>query len=461
MRIRFRWFLGAVLFFCPLGTLAGVDAAQAHPNVIIILVDTLRADHLGCYGFPGNPSPVIDKFAKSAVFFERCATPAPWTKPAVTSLFTGLYVETHHVQHSAMNGTMPKHIEVLPQSAVTMAETFAKAGYHTIGIVSNPWVQPESGLSQGFQRYDQIDRMKLMDAAADWIRTSSETAPFFLYVHVLDVHGHYLFDEKDFQTIRKRLGKDGDVPVPPAELADLQWYMKATFDAHPERIKSTLDWRAAYAAGVHRFDGRMPLLLDAIRDKGLFDNSIVIFTADHGEGLLQHGVLEHGKTLNLEEIHIPLMVRLPKGEGAGRRVSGWVSLVDVFPTLVDLCHLDPAGLHLQGQSLATVLRGKPAPDRVMFTSAMMLNDTQKSAIHGRFHLISQARPPVPPQLFDIQTDAGETHNIAPTHAKEVHELDEAIAAHIRAQSTGWNIEQDRTPMTDETREQLKSLGYTQ
>ncbi|MBV9080117.1 MAG: sulfatase, partial [Elusimicrobia bacterium] len=312
---------------------------KSHPSVIIVLVDALRADYLGCYGFLAPISPNIDAFAKRSVFFENCASAAPWTKPSVASLFTSVHPETHRLIHATMKGDWPDHIEVLSSTFTTMAEVFHDHGYRTIALNCNPWVAPESGLMQGFDQYIAYNRPRFANDVLNWISTYTTTAPTFMYIHFLDVHGHYIFSQEDYYRMEGALKVLPDANAR-YDNSHLAWYMKNTFPPdHPEREKSVTSWRAAYAAGIVRFDGLFGKFLEQLHATGLWDRSIVIFISDHGEGLVQHGFLEHGNTLNLEEIHVPFLIHFPGDKYAGVRVSDWVSLVDVLPTLADYCHL--------------------------------------------------------------------------------------------------------------------------
>lgn len=462
MRIRLLTRLALPVVLALLAGAAGA-AEKRPPNVIILMVDTLRADHLGSYGFPGKISPAMDRFAKQGVLFERCATPAPWTKPAVTSLFTSLHTETHQNFHARMEGKEIKHVEVLPPDVVTMAELFKKRGYRTAGLIANPWIRPESGLAQGFDTYTFFQRMEAMDRATAWIvkYATASAKPLFLYIHVIDVHGHYLFNDADFAEMRKALDPALDRTLTDEEIEGLQWYMKATFKGDKGLMASVLNWRAAYAAGVRRFDRRFARMMTAVRKTGLLDDSIFVLTSDHGEGLMQHGSMEHGKTLHIEELHVPLIMRLPNGRYRGRRVPDWVSLVDVLPTLAELCGVDARPAHPQGESLVRQMKGRRFPGRAVFTHAMMMNDSQRSVLRGDLHLIMQTAPPIPPRLYDFEKDRAETDNLAPRRSDDVRALTYELVNHLAAQAAGPDVGRSEMKMTDEMKEQLRSLGYLQ
>ncbi len=464
MRIRFGW-LPIALLALPLCGMSAFAAPRARPNVVVIMVDTLRADHLGCYGFKGNISPVIDKFAKESVMFERCSSAASWTMPSVVSFLTGLYPERHGVIHAALSddGRDPKHLEFLSPNIKTMAEIFSANGYRTVGIVANPWLKPESTMGRGYDEYRFIDRETMLESTTDWLKVDSvtvSTAPLFLYVHILDVHGHYQFSEDDFAQMAS-IVKDGpDRPLTAMEKKEqISWYMKETFRDHPERADTVMNWRAAYAGGVKRFDRHVVSLFDALKTSGLMDSSIVIFTSDHGEGLFERGWLEHGKTVNIEEIQVPLLIRMPGGKQAGRHVRPWVDLVDVLPTLADLCSLQTGGAQMQGISLAPAMNGTPLPERAVFSSTNMRESVQISAIRGNLQLLSFGQRPL--KLFDLAADRQEKTDLFPSLPKKAETLRADMDAYVKKPSAPKKKQEEKAPMSDEMREQLRSLGYLQ
>ena len=321
-------------------------AEERRPNVLVILIDALRADRLGCYGYPRSTSPNIDAFAAESVVFDHAYAQSPWTKPSIPTLFTSLYPVQHGVYEGeahARGGALES--DVLSQSHSTLAESFRDSGYDTVAFVNNAHLDAAYGLAQGFDTYDH-GPATAQTINAKFIEFLSEDRerPFFAYLHYLDAHWPFqpdepfrarfrsstrpsVFDRESWSGLRKRIN-DGTIQLSPADL---------------ERLQNLHD------AGIAEMDHNIGMLLRSMRERGLLDETIVLLTSDHGEELMDHGRIGHGGTLYREVIDIPLMIRLPDGARAGRR-DGVARLIDVFPTLAALAGIKPpAGL--EGRNL--------------------------------------------------------------------------------------------------------------
>jgi arylsulfatase A-like enzyme len=180
------------------------------PNIIVIVVDTLRADHLGSYGYPGDISPHLDRLAAESIVFENCFSQAPWTPPSMGTLFTSLYPEVHGLHRFKENQFLDPEsgrlrATVLPEEAVTLAEGLREAGYRTSAFVANPWLHRNWGLAQGFETYDDSRTGKetpaayLVAGARTWLEERARGEPFFVYLHFMEVHGPYVGTERDFR----------------------------------------------------------------------------------------------------------------------------------------------------------------------------------------------------------------------------------------------------------------------
>lgn len=440
---------------------------RKHPNVALILIDTLRADHLGSYGFPSPISPHLDAFASESISFDGCIAPAPWTKPSVASLFTSVPPEIHgviHVQWPPDPRTIVES-DVLPADAVTLAEMFKNAGYHTGAFISNDWLKDPFGYSQGFDtfRFDQRsfhEPRRIVDLVDNWISSQTVSAPYFLYIHLMNAHGPYEFDEKDFQEMKIQLGAARDGSMTKGELSHLYEYSLSTWHGHPEMASSLLNWRAAYAAAVKRADQIVGDLLGKFRDRGAMENTLFIIVSDHGEGLMDHGVLEHGDSFNIEALRVPLMIRLPGGKNGGRRVSGAMSLMDIVPTLADLCGLSGPRNTWSGRSFQAALSGGRLRSRMIFSSASEHLPQQESVIDGRYHLIFdlQSRRV---HLFDLEADPKEMRDISREERAVTRRMLAALEKRSDALASAPPLTKRRQVMTREQKEALKSLGYLQ
>ncbi len=363
--------------------------AAAPAGVIIVSLDTTRADHLGCYGATELRTPHIDAWAASGVLFEQCATVAPLTLPANASLLTGLYPFQHGVRNNGMFA--------LPQTAETLAERFAARGYATAAFVAAAVINREFGLAQGFQTYDDVpggsddmapperSAQAVIDGALTWLKANRD-APFFLFIHLFDPHMPYR---------------------PPPE-----------FDAvYPGR---------PYLAEIAYVDAQLGRLRAALDEADLTRNTLVVLTADHGESLGAHGELTHGTFVYDETMRVPLLFSWPAALPAARRVASQVRLVDVAPTLLELCGLDALSV-ADGQTLAPMLRGAAEEPRLAYGESLyaklaldlaplrMLRDGAWKYIHAP-----------QPELYDLRTDPREESDLAAAQQQRVAEYRAAL-----------------------------------
>jgi arylsulfatase A-like enzyme/Tfp pilus assembly protein PilF len=383
-----------------------------------VSLDTTRADRLGCYGHAAASTPHLDRWAREGVVFERALTPVPVTLPAHASLLTGLL--SH--RHGARDNTHYR----LPEGPETLAGRLAEAGYDTAAVVAAAVLDRQFGLDRGFGTYDDAvsgERLEVAerDATAVTDRALSVardlTPPFFLFVHYYDPHADY---------------------EPPAPFS--------------ERFRSSpYDGEIAY---VDQQLGRLRRELQAL---GRLEDTVVVVTGDHGEGLGEHGEATHGVFLYQSTLHVPLIVVAPGLWPAGTRVREMVSLVDVAPTLLELAGLPPAP-GLDGRSLAGLVKGAPAGARWLpLESEYGFNSFGWAPLagltDGRWKWIGAPEP----ELYDLESDPGEGRNLAADRPTERDRL----AARWREQVT----EDRRSPLDasglegSERLARLAALGY--
>jgi len=438
--------------------------ADDRPNVIVLLVDTLRADYLGSYGFPGDISPNLDRLAGESVVFENCYANAPWTPPSVGTLFTSLYPQVHGLNRfaerkfrdpdsGALRGS------VLPDDAVTLAETLRDAGYQTAAFVANPWLRSDLGLGQGFDFYDDSSVSKtvpatlLTVAAREWIEQRPRDKPFFVYLHFMDVHEPYDSPQEDFDALWNGLF-DGDErlidSLPPKYLET-----KPSWAGGEMRMRLAY-WRARYAAGVRLFDRRVAGLLDFLRESGLLDSSYLVLTSDHGEELYEHIGWGHGESLHEHQLRVPLIVRPPQ-PSSSRRVASHVRLVDLMPTLLAVAGAErPAGL--QGVDVSGLLGGNAlATPLPVFSTGVVGEPEVHSLIDGRYKLVVDLERGSP-ALFDLESDPEELKNVARRETAVVESMLERLEIHI-AETTAAGLEQQTIELPEELHEPLRGLGY--
>lgn len=341
-----------------------VAVTRPRPDVLVISVDCMRADHVGAYGYDRDTTPAIDSIARDGIRFDRAYAQANWTKPSVASLMTGLYVRNHGVVvgtdwfddegvHQVGRDSFP-----LPEDLPTMAESFRDDGYRTAGFVENSHIVPEMGFGRGFTTYEKAK--PAADHLAAWLSDLAEDESFFAYLHLIGPHDPYdgglgsRFDE----FYRTRFGRfDSDI-----DWKDLSYKKKIKSYSEQDLMQA----RALYDAELHFFDQeQIAPLLEWLRANGRYRDTLVVVTADHGEELFDHGRWAHGETLYNAVARIPLIIKLPSSR-AGRRAPGssvdeLVEQIDLFPTLCAVagCAV-PDGP--DGRSFASLLLGERDED---------------------------------------------------------------------------------------------------
>lgn len=324
-----------------------VAAGSPHTRVLLVTIDTLRADHVGAYGGP-VPTRAIDGLAYTGALLTDAFTPTPSTLPAHASLLTGL----HPWHHRVLDNAIP-----LPDGVRTIAELARAAGFASAAFVSSYVLHERFGLARGFDTYHFAPRERYRwrgeERPAFWTRGSETTdaalawlgkhrdEPFFVWVHYFDPHSPYEAPAGFERPSSERVALD-DKQLPPGV---------ASLTALSDMIR-------AYRAEVVYTDAELGRLLEGLRSLGLFEATAIVVTADHGEGLGDHGVLEHGENLFDELVRVPLVIRAP-GVPPGRRLGGAVQLEDLAPTLLALLGIPSPG-DLDGFDLMPWVRGEVA-----------------------------------------------------------------------------------------------------
>lgn len=341
----------------PAGASEGSATAPAErPNLVLFVVDTLRADHLGCYGYARPTSPRLDEFARESVRFAEARAQSSWTKPAMATLLTGLYPVTH--------GAERRNQGIAPEVR-TLAERLSAAGYETAMLTTNPTVVEKFGFGRGFDHFEyvhqlqgrkrrSVDSAEMHRAAVAWLDgRAAPGRPFFLVVHTLDPHDPY----RPQEPYRSRFAPGVDV----AAACCFRGERLAALTAEQAAIRRR-DSMALYDGEIAQNDASFGRLVDDLRARGLLDRSAVVFTADHGEEFHEHGGWRHAESLFEEVLRVPLVVRLPGDAPAGVTVADPADQIDIAPTLLDLAGV-AAPPELPGASLLPVIGGGPAPPR--------------------------------------------------------------------------------------------------
>ncbi|MHB0969245.1 MAG: sulfatase-like hydrolase/transferase [Thermoanaerobaculia bacterium] len=383
------------------------------PPVILISIDTLRADHLSAWGYRGVETPNLDRFAADAITFERAFAHAPLTLPSHASIMTGLLPPEHGVRDNAGYR--------VDTSTPTIASVLRENGYKTGGAVSAWVLRASTGISAGFDAYD--DRVDLVGGAPSgmlqrrggetasiaetWIRTNA-ASPFFYFVHLFEPHTPY---------------------DPPAEIASR--------------------YASRYDGEIAATDAILGKFFDALRRDAVYDSALIIVLSDHGEGLGEHGEDEHGVLLYREALHVPLFVKLPRNARAGTHVARSVQLIDVFPTVLAAAGITHDG-STRGSSLLESAASGPIYAETMYPRIHLGWSELRSMIDYPQHLIDGPRP----ELYDLGTDFGERTDLVGTRRRE--------AASLRKQLEPFRAQALATPaVSREEQARLASLGYVE
>jgi arylsulfatase A-like enzyme len=432
----------------------------APPNVILIVVDTLRADHLSHYGYARDTAGPIDDLRAESTIFSNAYSTAPWTGPSTMSIHTGLSTLRHGAN---------RHGDALSEEAVTLAEHLSQAGYSTHGISFNHNVSEETGFDQGFDTFDdflgkatQYPDIERMTRKVDrWLATAPPE-PYFLYLQPMNVHGPYRVPRSSRSKLLGRAPSDafqyyGQPMAPIMRQSELE----RREDVTPEIMESLVD---QYDVAIHYSMEQIALMLEAIREQGLLDETVVILTSDHGEELFDHGGFSHGFTLHREVLNVPLYLRLPHGEGPAT-IDRPVSTLDIVPTVLELAGL-PASEHgLDGHSLLSDPSALPA-DRVLVQHTAWAKRAEGlSLIRGSDHLIDLAQsydtPDPRTSLYDLDFDRDEHHDLAVSEEGRVVSLRGRLEKRVAELSNGIGFEEPENVLAEMDVEMLRALGYVE
>jgi arylsulfatase A-like enzyme len=386
--------------------LAGCEPAGRvrDANLVVIGIDTLRADHLGCYGYPRPTSPRLDALSREGVLFTTAISPSPWTLPAFASMFTGLLPSSHR----AGEGWWFERTRLDP-SFVTLAEVLRGTGYRTGSFVSNGFVSPDTGVADGFEETRVWFSGKgATPAAIAWLDTHAAER-FFLFLHIVEPHHPYSPPEEHAAPFLDR-SYEGLIGTSFGEAPDPDWT-----DADRQRIIDLYDGEVSFA------DALVGDVLDKLAQLGVDDDTIVVVTADHGEELFERGTIGHGHSLYDELLRVPLIIRWPGREPHGR-VEQQVRTMDLFPTLLDALGL-PVPPGLDGVSLLPLARGEPQePGSATALAEYLFGDREQKAIRRQDHKLILTLATNEGSLFDLRADAGERRDVAEQHASLVREF---------------------------------------
>jgi arylsulfatase len=432
---------------------SALRASLAGANVFFVILDAARAQELGAYGYPRKTTPEIDRIASEGVVFDRVYTPAVYTLGAMSSVWTSQYPDRHHseVSFSAR----------LPKDRLTLAQLLSAQGIKTAGFVANAVAGRLFGFDRGFSDFDEVFRTLgsrgdvFREAVPPWLARNKD-GRFFAYVHFREPHFPY-DPPPPFDT---RFGEEG--PITRAQRRDAAFFQdvnqgRRPFDeAQRQHLVRLYDGSLAFA------DQEVGALRRALEAEGLWDKTVFILAADHGEELFERGWIGHNVHVYEPSVHVPLVIRFPKGTGpAGVRVSALADLLDVAPTVADVFGVMGRGgsdREFQGRSLLPEVMGAPGKPSVLSRTVW---DRPRYALRDdRFKFFYDTRTGEE-HLYDLQADPGETHDLL---AREP-----LRAAYYRQALHHWTLElaqrgpesSEKAEVSKEQCENLKALGYVQ
>lgn len=460
-------------------------------NVVVVVVDTLRSDHLGCYGYPRPTSPNLDRLAASAHVFDSAVAQSSWTSPSIASLFTSLYPSAHGVTGFGSS---------LADEFITLAEILEQHGLRTAGFSANmAFINPDRGFDQGFETFEVLVRrarpeekdQKLfgkVPAAAEFVTDralrfleEAGDGPFFLYLHYIDPHSPYTAPApyRDAFVAAADTASDGTD-------RDLFGYGGSIVAGQDDVDHLT----ALYDAEIAYTDAQMGRLFEHLESTGRLDDTIVVVTSDHGEELFDHGGFAHGTTLYREQVQIPLVVRLPGDPGKGRRAQQTVELVDIGPTILDCLGLeDPRPTpgtsfrsSLRRQGALALLRSRVASITASAARRLGLGVEDPGQAHGYSELEKVTKKADDPrhsrallsagwhylvdhrgdeQLFDVRQDPGETDDHSSRQPGVVAAMRGRLTDLAGSDGSRRTSTTPEETLSDQERERLRALGYSE
>ncbi len=463
---------------------ARAPAADSHTgpepitHVVLFLIDTLRADRLGAYGYRGHQtSPTIDLLAQHGVVFEQATAAAPWTIQSVASLFTSTYPCEHN---------MLSEFDRLSDSADTLAERMKRAGYSTYSLFGNAFVGPQFGMSQGFDHLRPSGRNG--GAEVEALLGATPALPFFVYVHNMEPHDPYYWAPprtpgfRDVSPDVRAQIKTHFLAYKAAGEYDYRQRLKlGTNDKTAEQdqelaVLRTLqdDWNELYDASVLFADSRIGSLIQMLQKHGWWDDTLFIVVGDHGEEIGDHGGWLHDQSVYQELMHVPLVMRFPHDRFAGQRVAAPVSLVDVLPTILDAVGRADLATGTRGKSLMPLARGETSErGDALLVPGMRINTTRYylpwAETRGNVNIVVRRgawkgiwnADLNTFELYDLSVDPREHDNLASAHP----DLVTAMRSHAETwyarcreskQATG-TVDLDK--LDQATLRNLRALGY--
>lgn len=433
---------------------------QQSEYIILIGIDTLRADHLSCYGYQLETSPSIDEFAKGAILFQKSISQSSWTLPSFASIFTSLYYNQHKSGFQCLRNEKESMLNttILEDSFTTLAEVFKSHGYKTAAFTEGALMSPFFGISQGFDLFkicsvpeDKIDQLNpkqiffknienVVDESLRWIK-ENRGRNFFLFLHSYETHPPLRDPMGISHIIKEEYVKKGLMRNP-----------KEHFELEVKAFDFIYKQLILYDSEIRYLDYHLGRFFSALKDMDIYDKSLIIFTSDHGEEFGEHGGWGHGKALYRESVFVPLIIKLPYQKKAVQEDRWTAQGIDIFPTILELSGIKNHNYYISGRSLLS----KPSMD-IALTHHFLENGNFVAVVKDGQKLIFNYDSPEDSVLFNLANDPFEKSDILPIQQGETD-----LKEFIEPVEIPTIVEESCSDLIDEdTKMRLKNLGYIQ
>ncbi|MBN2374525.1 sulfatase [bacterium] len=457
--------------------------SKERPNIVLISIDTLRADRLGVYGYSNNTSPHIDRLAQEGTFFRLAVSQSPWTLPSHASIMTSLYPSQHGAN---------KEGALLDKTFLTLAEALKEEGYNTAAFTGGGWLSRGFGFQQGFCLYDDKAEESLnleyrpmpaiisfpvfrnrrdfffsVAKIVQWLRVNAKKEDrFFLFIHTYEVH-NWFFNKRRLEPYLDKMGIQFN-----ENLKDLRFdLIGLMMDANEEQLSYM---KALYDAEIMYTDNMLGILFDELKSLGLEDNTLIVLTSDHGEGF-DPGMkrVHHGGRLHNDQILVPLIIKLPGTIPSNKEIDATVQLIDIVPTILDIANIQMAD-QFKGRSLLDlILDSNTSRDFPAYSEELCLRfnkqNERESVNNDLYRMVSVIKngkklicSPEREEFYDISADPCERSNLITGTCPDAEALNDLIDIFIRTNKPVYN-RKDRhgkdVHLDKDTIEKLKSLGY--
>ncbi|MBN1224477.1 MAG: sulfatase [Candidatus Aminicenantes bacterium] len=425
------------------------------PNIILISLDTLRADHIGCYGYHRRTSPNMDELAKESVLFQKTYAHSPWTLPSHVSMLYSLNSASHQVYYSTQK---------IDPSLPSLASLLKSQGYITQAFTGGGFVDSVFGFAKGFDWYEDVPERSpkneaemLLATTASWVKENQEK-PFFLFLHTFQIHGPY----------------DSPAPWNKAFLSDdAKWEKIGLMNFLESHGKDYPFTQAEIENIVSLYDGEILYtdemlinpLVSLMKDLGIYDNSLIIITSDHGEEFNDHGGWLHSQTVYEEMLHVPLMIKFPNSRFKGESVKTRCRLIDIMPTILEIASADYDKKSIDGESLMSLISGKESQDRIFISDVAYKNipvpcpvliATNRNSQKFIFEKSESGVKDI--QVYDLDKDSKEKNNLFRMLRDKIEAVNASLEEYY-AKKFEIKRNLDEAQQDERLKEKLKALGY--